>query len=390
MSRRGCLFFGLVLLASAAALAGPPSSALLPETTVGYIAAVDAPSFRAAWEQTQFGRLLDDPLMQPFVEDFQRQMEEKWEADHFDLGITWREVWELAQGEVCAALVYPTASKVPATVLLADVTGNREAAQALLDKMAASLKKQKAKESSVTLGGTRATLLAELGKGNQAAEEARKLFEGKEDKDSWLSLAQLYEKTKNWAEMGKALDAYEKLAASDEDRATLYFMRGAMHERMKNYDLAEAEFRKAMALDADNASLLNYFGYMLADRNVRLDEALKLITRALELDPGNGAFLDSLGWVYYRMDRLEEAETNLRRALEEVPRDATVRDHMGDVLARRGKLKEAIAEWQRAIQEWQAGPPSERDEAEIAKVVKKLEGAKVRLAQEAAGSNRRP
>jgi predicted negative regulator of RcsB-dependent stress response len=90
------------------------------------------------------------------------------------------------------------------------------------------------------------------------------------------------------------------------------------------------------------------------------------------------------------MDRLEEAETNLRLALQEVPRDATVRDHMGDVLARRGKLKEAVLEWQRAIQEWEAGPPAERDEAEIAKVVKKLEGAKVRLAQEAAGTSRKP
>ncbi len=237
---------------------------------------------------------------------------------------------------------------------------------------------------------TRATLLAELGKGTQAVEEARRFFGGKEDKDALLSLAQLYEKTKNWTEMGKTLEAYEKLATGDEDRATLYFMRGAMHERMKDYELAEAEFRKAMAIDADNPALLNYFGYMLADRNVRLEEALKMITRALELEPGNGAYLDSLGWVYYRMDRLDEAETNLRLALQEVPRDATVRDHMGDVLARRGKLKEAVLEWQRAIQEWEAGPPAERDETEIAKIAKKLEGAKVRLAQEAAGTSRKP
>jgi len=237
---------------------------------------------------------------------------------------------------------------------------------------------------------TRATLLAELGKGAQAVEEVRKLFEGKEDKDAWLSLAQLYEKTRNWAEMGKALDAFEKLATNDEDRSTLYFMRGAMYERMKKYDLAEAEFRKAMAIDPDNAALLNYYGYMLADQNVRLEEALKLITRALELEPDSGAYLDSLGWVYYRMGRLEEAEANLRRALEQVPHDATVRDHMGDVLAGRGKLKEAVAEWQRAIQEWEAGPPSERDASEIARVARKLEGAKVRLAQEPAGSSRKP
>jgi tetratricopeptide (TPR) repeat protein len=130
--------------------------------------------------------------------------------------------------------------------------------------------------------------------------------------------------------------------------------------------------------------------YMLADRNVRLDEALKHISRALELEPGNGAYLDSLGWVYYRMNRLEEAETNLRRSVESVSRDATVHDHLGEVLAKRGKFKEAIAEWQVSLKEWEASSPADKDPAEIAKVNRKLEGAKVRLAQETSGPARKP
>jgi len=143
----------------------------------------------------------------------------------------------------------------------------------------------------------RATLLAEMGKGAQAAAEAKKLFNGEQDKDSWFSLAQIHEKAKDYPEMGKALDGYEKLVSNDGEKGMLAFMRGAMYERMKKYDAAEAEFRKALAIDPDSASVLNYLGYMLADRDVRLDEAHKMIARALELDPGNGAYLDSMGWV---------------------------------------------------------------------------------------------
>ena len=75
---------------------------------------------------------------------------------------------------------------------------------------------------------------------------------------------------------------------------------------------------------------------------------------------------------------------------DEVPRDATIRDHLGDVLARRGKLKEAIVEWQTSIKEWEAGSPVEKDAAEIAKINAKLEGARVRLAQEAPSASRKP
>ncbi len=235
----------------------------------------------------------------------------------------------------------------------------------------------------------RALLLADLNKGKEAVAEARKLLGAKEDRDTWLSVAQVSERAKDFGEMGKALDAVEKLSVSDSDKVTVYYMRGAMLERAKDYAAAEAEFRKALALDPDNAGVLNYLGYMLADRNVRLEEALKMIHRAVELEPSSGAYLDSLGWVYFRMDKLEEAETNLRQALELVPHDATIRDHLGDVLARRGKLREAVAEWQTSLREWETSAPVEKDATEIAKVSKKLEGARVRLAQETPGAGRK-
>ncbi|MFB3778055.1 MAG: tetratricopeptide repeat protein [Bryobacteraceae bacterium] len=235
-----------------------------------------------------------------------------------------------------------------------------------------------------------ALLLADLNKGEEAVAEARKLLSDEEDRDGWLTVAQVAERAKDFEAMGKALDVVERLSVADSDKGTAYFMRGAMHERRKDYAAAEIEFRKALALDPDNAGVLNYLGYMFADRGVRLEEALKLISRAVELEPTSGAYLDSLGWVYFKMDRLEEAETYLRRSLELVPHDATIRDHLGDVLARQGKLKEAVIEWQASLKEWEASAPVERDAAEIAKVSEKLEKARFRLAQETSGGSLKP
>lgn len=234
----------------------------------------------------------------------------------------------------------------------------------------------------------RANLLADVGKTDAAATEIKSLMEGKVDRESYLSLAQVYEKGKNYGEMAKAIDAAEKLSESKEEKEGILFMRGAMYEKMKRFDLAEAEFRRLLEINPDNSSALNYLGYMLADRNVKLQEALSMIQKALEKEPGNGAYLDSLGWAYFRLDKMPEAEENLKRSIEKVPTDPTVRDHLGDVYYKQGKFKEAIAQWQASIDHWKANAPADQDTSEVAKVQKKLEGAKVRLANQ--GSPRNP
>ena len=118
---------------------------------------------------------------------------------------------------------------------------------------------------------------------------------------------------------------------------------------------------------------------MLADRNERLDDAHDYVQKALDLDPDNGAYLDSLGWVYYRQEKLELAERYLRRSLELYKHDPTVLSHLGDVYLKLGKPSEAKAHWERSLQEWQKGPRSDRDPVEIAKLRKKLSDLQVEL-----------
>jgi len=232
------------------------------------------------------------------------------------------------------------------------------------------------------LHGVRASILADVGKTDEAVAEVKKLMDGKNDREAYITLAQIYEKAKDYPSMAKAIDSADKLSDDKDEKESIAFMRGAMLEKQKNFDAAEREFRRVLELNPKNSSALNYLGYMLADRNVRLPEALSMIKQALEQDPDNGAYLDSLGWVYFRMGDLDNAEQNLQRAIERFSKDPTVHDHLGDVYFKKGRLKDAIAQWQASLQEWQNTSASEMDQSEVAKVQKKLEGARVRLARE--------
>jgi len=229
----------------------------------------------------------------------------------------------------------------------------------------------------------RASLMAEMGRVDDAATDLKKMLgtKGADDRDTYIALANVYEKGQRFNDMANALNKAEELSKGDEDREGVWFMRGAMYERQKQRDAAEKEFRKILELNPDNAGALNYIGYMLADANVRLEESLALINKALDRDPGNGAYLDSLGWAQYRLGRLDEAERNLRRAVDKTPRDPTVHDHMADVLMKQAKVKEAVAQWEISLREWDTSSPADVRPDEIAQVKAKLEAAKSRLAQ---------
>lgn len=227
----------------------------------------------------------------------------------------------------------------------------------------------------------RAEVLSDQGKTDQAVALLKPLLDGKDDLHVHLAIAETYQQGKNFAAAGKELDEAEKLSPEKDDAEQIAFMRGSMYERQKKYELAEKQFRQVIEADPSNASALNYLGYMLADQGVRLQEAQELIKRAVDLDPTNYAFLDSLGWVYYHQNKLSDAEAQLTRSVQLMGTDPTIHDHLGDVYFKQGKLKEAINQWQASLKAWNTTSPAELEPEEVAKVQKKLDTARVRLAK---------
>ena len=230
---------------------------------------------------------------------------------------------------------------------------------------------------------TRASLLASTGDVEEAVRLLQPLLrETSEDRETWLALAQVHLRAKQFDRAREAVSAAAELSESDEEKSYAYFLYGSIWERQKQYDRAEAEFKKALELNPDSAMTLNYLGYMLADQDVKLDEAIAYIQKALEMEPSSGAYLDSLGWAYYRQDRLDLAEKHLTQAAEKMPADPTIRDHLGDVYYKTGRIQQAQQEWDSALSEWLRLPQNEVDPEEVAKIEKKLKEAHIKLAQE--------
>jgi Flp pilus assembly protein TadD len=134
----------------------------------------------------------------------------------------------------------------------------------------------------------------------------------------------------------------------------------------------------------------NFLGYMLADKGNRLPEALKMIRKAVEIEPMNGAYLDSLGWAYFKLGQYELAESNLRQAVERDQTDPTVHDHLGDLYEKTGRIRLAAAQWELSLAEFSKSAPPDVEPSEVSKVQKKLETARVKLAKQdnTAGQNK--
>ena len=227
-----------------------------------------------------------------------------------------------------------------------------------------------------------ATELADEGKADEAVKTSRSLMKGDDDREGQLGLSQVYSRLRKWKEAEDALAEADKLSTRPEEKQYVLFLKGALYERQKKTDQAEQAFRQLLQQDPNNAMTLNYLGYMMADHNQHLEESLELIQKALGVDPQNGAYLDSLGWVYFKLGKFEKAEENLRKAANKSPSDATVQDHLGEVCARTGKLKMAVTHWERALDEWNKSAPGDVDPADVSRVQKKLENTKVKMAQE--------
>ena len=161
-----------------------------------------------------------------------------------------------------------------------------------------------------------------------------------------LAAADARERLKDWADSARIASAGLDRFAGNVD---LMFRRGSALERTGKIEEAAADFERILQIHPDDANTLNYLGYMYADKGIKLAEARRMLERAVALDPQNGAYLDSLGWVCFRMNDLREAEKFLSKAAEKIPADATVQEHLGDLEARRGQMAEAVVHWKRSL-----------------------------------------
>jgi len=167
--------------------------------------------------------------------------------------------------------------------------------------------------------------------------------------DTWTTLGNLLRSTENYGEAVKAYDeAINLLKAENRDVWTVHYYRGIALERLKQWDKAEADFRKALALSPNEPSVLNYLGYSLIDMNMKLDEAIGMVKKAVELRPNDGYIVDSLGWAYFQMRDYEEAVNHLERAVDLKPGDPIISEHLGDAYWRVGRRLEARFQWQHA------------------------------------------
>src|SRR5271167_600170 len=237
--------------------------------------------------------------------------------------------------------------------------------------------------------------LADTSKAEEGIKLAKAQLKGKPgDREVHLALAQMYTRMRRWKDAADEIDAADALSTSKtnaqgvsvpanaDDKIYIYFLRGALDERQKHYDSAEEQFRKILAIDSNNSMTLNYLGYMLADRGVKLDDALTMVQKAVQQDPQNGAYLDSLGWVYFRMGQYALAEANLRKASERIGQDPQVHDHLGELYEKTGRLKMAAGQWEQSLQEYAKTVPADAEPGDVSKVQKKLDSARVKLAKE--------
>ncbi|HVB36964.1 MAG TPA: tetratricopeptide repeat protein, partial [Vicinamibacterales bacterium] len=228
-------------------------------------------------------------------------------------------------------------------------------------------KGRKQHPDDVRFVGLEAQALRRTGKfdqGVQLLQDALKTHA--DDVSVYLSLAQLYS---DGGQPDRGVTLLQSAMTKFPDDSRIPFELGTILDGQKKHKEAEAALQQVLARDPKNAQALNYLGYMLADRGERLDESIGYIKRALTLDPNNGAYLDSLGWAYFKKNDLDLAETNLSRAATQLTTNSVVQDHYGQLLFKRGRYADAIAAWKRAL----AGDGESIDKHTIEDRIKKAE-----------------
>jgi tetratricopeptide (TPR) repeat protein len=249
---------------------------------------------------------------------------------------------------------YTTAVDKASTILVFNSKPNTQAINIALE----ALKKQKKSDEAVTLleplarqfpsdpfvNSRYVEALARAGKAETAKSHA-----AEQVKLGTRNVAAMSEAYMQAGDNAGAIALLQSAIAAKPEELDLQFQLGSVHERAGDRKSAEAVFLKVLEKNPDHAPSLNYLGYMWAEGGVNLDRAQEMLTRAVGQDPDNGAYVDSLGWVYFRLGQLDLAEKYLTDATRLLPRDPTVHEHLGDVLAKRGDMQRALQLYRTAV-----------------------------------------
>ena len=188
---------------------------------------------------------------------------------------------------------------------------------------------------------------------------------GKTRWEFFVFLASMYNKQKNYR---SALRITEQGLTSHPEVVPLLFAKGVYQEKTGDVAGCMHTMRRVIALDPRHSNAHNYLGYLLAERNTQLQEALRLILRALELKPNNGYYLDSLAWVYYRLGDYQKAHTSIVQALRLHPDEPIILEHYGDILLKLNRAVQSLRIYQKALQH----VDNDRDRTRIETKIKQL------------------
>jgi tetratricopeptide (TPR) repeat protein len=230
------------------------------------------------------------------------------------------------------------------------------------------------------IGFEYALALADAGKAKEGAEVFANLLQSHPDEvDLYVGLSIVYLDDKRYSDAEKILlRAESKNLENAADKERLKLQRAEVYEKQKDFDRAESLCKEILKDNPSSAGALNYVGYMLADRGIRLDEAVKYVREALAIEPRNGAYLDSLGWAFFKLNDMANAEKYLLEADELVKNDPTVVDHLGDLYFKTGDMVKAQNYWMKSI-----NIGTEPDD--IQKVRRKLETLQEKLKKQKSG-----
>lgn len=197
-----------------------------------------------------------------------------------------------------------------------------------------------------------AQTLAETGRAEDALALLRPRLKGDaSDFEEYLFMANIFMAAGKGTEAVEAARKALSLASAEDPTQTTnaLIMLSSAQERAGDTKGAEATLRQVLAKDSNNPTALNNLGYFLAEHDQKLEEARDMIERAVRAEPQNSSFLDSLGWVYYKLGKLKEAERYLSDAARRNPTSATIQEHLGDLFKKLGQQEKAVASWRKAL-----------------------------------------